>query len=43
VHFANARCEDIWGGEKQMLDKHSPRDDYRLVRGDDPNGYVTLS
>jgi phytanoyl-CoA hydroxylase len=42
VHFANARCEDIWGGQKQMLDKHSPRDDYRLVRGEDPNDYVTV-
>lgn len=42
VHFANARCEDIWGGEKQMLDKYSPRDDYRLVRGDDPHDYVSI-
>ena len=41
IHFANARCEDIWGGHKQTLDKYSPRDDYRLVRGEDPNGYVT--
>jgi phytanoyl-CoA hydroxylase len=41
VHFANAHCEDIWGGEKQMLDKYSPRLDYRLVRGTDPNGYVS--
>jgi phytanoyl-CoA hydroxylase len=41
VHFANARCEDIWGGEKQMLDKYSPRLDYRLMRGADPNDYVT--
>lgn len=40
VHFANARCEDIWGGERHQLDKYSPRDDYRLVRGEDPNGYV---
>jgi phytanoyl-CoA hydroxylase len=42
VHFASARCEDIWGGEKKHLDKHSPRDDYRLVRGDDPFGYVSV-
>jgi phytanoyl-CoA hydroxylase len=40
VHFASAHCEDIWGGEKQKLDKYSPRDDYRLVRGEDPNNYV---
>jgi phytanoyl-CoA hydroxylase len=40
VHFADANCEDIWGGEKQKLDKYSPRDDYRLVRGHDPNDYV---
>ncbi len=39
VHYANAGCEDIWAGEKQMLDKHSPRDDYRLVRGSDPHRY----
>jgi phytanoyl-CoA hydroxylase len=39
VHYANANCEDVWGGERQMLDKYSPRDDYRLARGADPNGY----
>ena len=42
VHFASAHCEDIWGGEKHKLDKYDPRLDYRLVRGKDPNGYVTL-
>lgn len=40
VHFASAHCEDIWGGQRQKLNKHSPRDDYRLVRGQDPNDYV---
>lgn len=40
VHFASSHCEDVWGGHKQMLDEHSPRDDYRLVRGEDPNDYV---
>jgi phytanoyl-CoA hydroxylase len=42
VHFANARCEDIWEGRKQKLHKYSPRDDYRLVRGEDPHDYVSL-
>ena len=42
VHFASAHCEDIWGGERQKLDKYSPREDYRLVRGHDPNDYVAL-
>jgi phytanoyl-CoA hydroxylase len=41
VHFANARCEDVWGPEKHKLSTFSPRLDYRLVRGDDPNGYVS--
>jgi phytanoyl-CoA hydroxylase len=41
VHFANARCEDVWGGHQQMLDKFSPRLDYRLARGEDPNDYVS--
>jgi len=41
VHFASAHCEDVWGGHKQMLDGYSPRDDYRLVRGEDRNDYVT--
>jgi phytanoyl-CoA hydroxylase len=40
VHFASSHCEDVWDGHKQMLDEHSPRDDYRLVRGDDPKDYV---
>jgi len=43
VHFASAHCEDTWGGKRQMLDEHSPRDDYRLVRGQDPNGYVAIA
>jgi hypothetical protein len=25
--FADARCEDIWGGHKHTLDKYCPRDD----------------
>ena len=24
IHFANARCEDIWGGHKQTRGKYSP-------------------
>ena len=42
VHFASARCEDIWAGQKHKLDKYDPRLDYRLVRGEDPNDYVSL-
>jgi phytanoyl-CoA hydroxylase len=41
VHFANAQCEDIWQGDVKKLDKFDPRGDYRLVRGNDPNNYVT--
>ncbi|HIF92964.1 MAG TPA: phytanoyl-CoA dioxygenase family protein [Myxococcales bacterium] len=42
VHFANSRCEDVWAGHHHKLDKYSPRDDYRLVRGEDPNDYVAI-
>ena len=42
VHFANARCEDIWQGDTKLLDKYDPRLDYRLVRGEDPNDYVSV-
>jgi hypothetical protein len=35
-------CKDVWAGHHQKLDKYSPRDDYRLVRGEDPNDYVAI-
>ncbi|MEE3330143.1 MAG: phytanoyl-CoA dioxygenase family protein [Myxococcota bacterium] len=40
VHFANANSEDIWHGKTEFARGVDPRRDYRLVRGNDPNGYV---
>lgn len=40
VHFANARCDDIWQGRSDTVKGINPRNDFRLVRGEDPNGYA---
>ncbi len=40
VHYANANCEDIWGGTTDYVQGIDPRLDYRLVRGEDPHCYA---
>jgi phytanoyl-CoA hydroxylase len=43
VHFASGQCEDLWGGETEFVPGHDPRDDYRLVRGEDPKGHARMA
>ena len=40
VHFANSHCTDIRHGKTEFAMKFDPRQDFRLVRGEDPNGYA---